>query len=107
MASPGGNVIEIFDAPGAAAGAKLETLTIAQAAARPDLAVAAKLAPGAIGVIFGGGFHWGHWEEHDIAVPFISLTNGDETTALLLSPAGSAWPSGDYKLHAVLDAPAG
>jgi hypothetical protein len=51
----------------------------------------------------GGNFNWGHWEEYDIAVPFISLTNGDEATALLLSPAGSAWPSGDYKLHAVLD----
>lgn len=103
ISSPAGDVVEVFAAPGTRSGTKLERLTVAQAAARPDLAAIARLPAGAIGVILGGGIQWGHWDEQDVAVPFVPLTNGDETTALLLSPAGSPWPSGHYKLDAVLN----
>jgi len=46
VAAPGGNVVEIYRAPGAGMGAKLETLSLAQAMARSDLAAAAKWRPG-------------------------------------------------------------
>jgi hypothetical protein len=104
VAGPLGPALEVYSAPGAAnAGAKLETLTLAQAAARPDLAAAGKLAVGASGIFIGGKFGWGHWEEHDVTMPFTALANGDETAALLLSPGGTAWPAGNYQLHAVMD----
>lgn len=104
VAGPLGPALEVYSAPGAAnAGAKLETLTLAQAAARPDLAAAGKLAVGASGIFIGGKFGWGHWEEHDVTMPFTALANGEETAALLLSPGGTAWPAGNYQLHAVMD----
>jgi hypothetical protein len=96
-------MLEIYDPPGAKAGARREILTMQQVASRKDLAVAAKLPAGAIGVINGGIIAWGHWVETDLAVPVTLLSNGDETAILVFAPGGAAWPAGQYKLHAKLD----
>ncbi|MEA2666567.1 MAG: hypothetical protein QOI11_3511, partial [Candidatus Eremiobacteraeota bacterium] len=112
VAAPGGNTVEIFDAPAVtvrnadARGMLREILTVAQAAQRADLSSIAALAPGTVVVLpKGGGLPpWlGHWEEHDVPVPLTVLANGAETSLLLLSQGGAALGAGSYTLHAVLD----
>ena len=84
VAGPNGNVVEIYDAPAVtvrnadARGVLRETVPLAQAALRADLSSIAALAAGTIAVLpKGGGIPpwWGHWEEHDVAVPLTTLSN--------------------------------
>jgi hypothetical protein len=103
IATPTGTMLEVYSAPGAQAGVRQQLLTPQQAAARADLAAAAQLKPGGIGVISGGQYGLGHWVESDISVPLTLLSNGDETAILMFSPGGAAWPAGAYTLHAGLD----
>jgi hypothetical protein len=108
----GGQQVEVYDSPvpgqgiNATAGLR-EKITSDQAAGQPAYKSIAKLAPGTIAIIKPGGilgpiFH-GHWQDEDVAVPFLALSNGDETRILILSPAGTPFASGKYTLHFTLD----
>jgi hypothetical protein len=97
ISTPSGPAIELRSLSGA-----VETLTLNQAMRRPDLAAAARLSPGSVGVITPQGWHFGHWVEVDIDVEFTALANGDETVLLLLAKGGAVWPAGQYKLKATI-----
>ena len=103
VAGEGGDTVEIFATPGARAGLRQSVLTPAQAAARPDLGALAGVPAGSIGLLTPGGWHWGHWNQSDVLTPLTVLTNGDETTALLIAPLGASLPAGTYRLHLVLE----
>jgi hypothetical protein len=103
IATQAGTMLEVYSAPGTQPASMREFLTPQQVAARADLAAAANLNPGAIGIIFDGHFSFGHWEDLDVNVPLTLLSNGDETTILMFSPGGAPWPTGKYTLHAKLD----
>ncbi len=45
----------------------------------------------------------GHWDESDVPVPFVALSNGAETSILILSPNGVPFAAGKYTLRAVMD----
>ena len=107
VASPEGDLIELYDGPtaGATAGALRETMTVAEAARQPAYSGAARLAPGSIAVVKPGGvigpITHGHWQDEEIDVPVSVLTNGAETKILLLS--GTPLNAGKYTLHLTLD----
>lgn len=103
IATPAGTMLEVYGAPNARPAAQHELLTPQQAAARANLAAAATVKPGTIGIISGGHYGFGHWVDSDVTVPLTLLSNGDETAILMVSPGGAPWPSGNYTLHATLD----
>jgi hypothetical protein len=107
-----GKALQIFDAPKAgsspqAQGALLKTIPVGQAGQQPGLSSISKMAVGTIGVIKAGGIVGpildGHWVEADVDVPLLILSNGAETSILLLSQSGTPLGPGFYTLHAVLD----
>jgi hypothetical protein len=113
MLSAGGALqIEIYHAPvangsaDAVAGLR-ETMTTAQAAGQPAYASVAKLPVGSIAVVKPGGIlgpiHYGHWQDEDIPVSVIALSNGDETKIFVFSGNGNALPAGKYTLKLSLD----
>jgi len=67
----------------------------------------AQLSAGATGVIHAGGLlgpiGTGHWEESEVPVPVIALSNGAENTILMLSQNGAVLPAGTYTLHFSMD----
>ena len=86
------------------AGALMETLSLTDAARRPDLALVATLDAGSIGLVHGDRLvHAGHVEVQVFNIPLLALTNGDETAMLLFSQSGAVLPAGRYELRAVLD----
>lgn len=102
VASGAGPQVEIYDMAAGGTGKLLEALSLEQAAKRPEISGNIALKPGMIGVIHGGGFHFGHWLEQDIVVPFTALSNGDET-AIMIFAMGQVWSAGDYKLKATIN----
>jgi len=67
---------------------------------RADLVAFGKASVGTVGVIHGGGvITWGHWEEYDVNLPIVSLSNGAETAILVFCQLAA----GSYKLHASCD----
>jgi hypothetical protein len=111
-ATGGVNRIEVYDAPMpsqntiATAGLR-ETMTVFEAARQPAYTAAATLAAGSVAVIKPGGIvgpvQFGHWQNIDIAIPFLAISNGDETKILILSQGGTPLGPGNYTLDLVLD----
>ncbi|HEY5341146.1 MAG TPA: hypothetical protein VIK27_08990 [Candidatus Aquilonibacter sp.] len=105
--------LQIFEVPaspragGSAVGSLLETVPLAQAQKHPSLAPAASLTPGSIAVLpkkGGLGPVWdGHWVTVDVPVPILALSNGAETSILILTPSAAHLGPGLYHLRAVLD----
>ena len=103
IATPAGTMFEVYAAPGAQPGARIQLLTPEQAAAMADFAAFAKLSAGSIGFVSGGRFGWGHWVNQTINMPFMALSNGDETAIVLFAVGGSPFPAGLYTLDGKLD----
>ena len=113
VGSNGDTQLQVFEAPtaprtgGAGVGALLETVPLAQAQKQPSLATAASLAPGSIAVLrkkggLGTVLH-GHWETIDEPVAILPVSNGAETSILILTPSAAHLGSGIYHLSAVLN----
>ena len=109
----GSTQLQLFEAPtaprsgGSGVGALLETVPMSQALKQPALAPAASLVPGSIAVLpklggIGPILH-GHWATIDVPVPILPLSNGAETSILLLTPGAAHLGPGTYRLTAVLD----
>ena len=106
-------MIEVYDAPlepgpsGELTGGLRGTVTIEQAMQISGLDAMAQLSPGATGVIHAGGLvgpiGTGHWEESEVPVPVIALSNGAENTILMLSQNGAVLAAGTYTLHFSMD----
>ena len=107
-----GPVVEVFAAPipgkrGIGAGELRLRLTMDQAAAMPEFKKLSGLAPGSATVLRSGGIlgpiSLGYWEDADITIPVLLLSDGGERKILILSQAGSPLTTGDYTLHTILD----
>jgi hypothetical protein len=93
--SPQGKMVELYSSDGLLT----ETLP-ASGTQRADLVAFGKASVGTVGVIHGGGvITWGHWEEYDVNLPIVSLSNGAETAILVFCQLAA----GSYKLHASCD----
>ncbi len=112
VAVPSGTQIEIYDPPlpttgPEAQGELRETLPSTQAQQQPAFSAIAKLGAGAIAVIGARGVvgpvQSGHWQDEEVLVPILALTNGAETAVVILSATGTAIGADKYTLHLVLD----
>jgi hypothetical protein len=113
VAIDGATQLQIFEVPtsprtgGSGVGALLETVPLAQAQNHPSLAPATSLTPGSIAVLpKQGGLGpvlQGHWVTVDVPVPILPLSNGAETSILVLTPSAAHLGPGIYHLSAVLD----
>jgi hypothetical protein len=110
ITGPEGKRIEFYEAPsvgatGSAVGALRETMSYAEAARQPAYSSAARLEPGSIAVVKPGGIlgpiAYGHWEDEEIAISAMTLTNGDETKMLLLN--STPLSAGKYTLRLTID----
>jgi hypothetical protein len=104
IAGSDGNEIEVYDAT---TGALSQTLSVAQAKQEVAFGSVANLGAGSIAVLHPGGatgpIHYGHWQDEDIPVLFVALSNGDETKILIFSQDGSPLAAGNYTVRFVLD----
>ena len=107
VSAPHGPAVEVYASPqmgNGKAGQLLETVPLAEAQKRPDLTGVVGKQVGSVGIVYTvGPAYWGHWEEDDVPVPIVNLSNGAETAILVLSQGGAPLASGDYTVHAVLD----
>jgi hypothetical protein len=98
------NKIEFYDAQ---SGVLRQTMSVTRAKQQTPLAMVANMSPGSTTIVRHGGtvgpINHGHWEDKEVPVPFVALSNGAENVVLLLSQGGSALPAGKYTLDAVLD----
>ena len=99
-----GTWIEVYGAPDGGVARLLETGPAASFTRRSDLGPAALFKPGQFGlfnphrpIVFG------QWENRDVAVPLVALSNGVETAALLLSPTAALLAAGRYTLTFTFD----
>ena len=105
--------LQIFEAPtaprrgGFGVGALLQTIPLAQAQKDPTLSVAASLTSGSIAVLpKQGGLGpvlQGHWVTIDVPVSILPISNGAETSILILTPSAAHLSPGTYHLSAVID----
>jgi hypothetical protein len=94
VATESADVVELYDA---GSGELVETTRM----------MAANMSAGSTAIVRGGKIvgpvKQGHWEDEEVPVPFIALSNGAEDVILLLSQGGTAMAAGKYTLDALLD----
>jgi hypothetical protein len=108
-----GNQVQIFGAPqpnsmsGSAVGPLLETLTVSEASKRLGSSAIANFVPGTTAVVSAGGTIGpildGHLVTTEVPVPITVLSDGAETSILILSKNAQPLGPGIYTLLAVLD----
>jgi hypothetical protein len=104
--SPSGKLIQLYMPPSNGfPGLLEETLSADDAAKRPELASLLVAAAGTIGIIHGpnGPIVWGHWEDVDVPVPVVCLSNGAENCVVIFSQNAMPMVSGKYILNYVLE----